>query len=43
MLVAIAGVWFSSWWGLAGVVLIVTGLFSFCPAYLPFNINTGAK
>jgi len=28
------------WWGLVGVGLLATGLFRFCPAYLPFGIKT---
>jgi hypothetical protein len=27
-------------WGWLGVVPIATGLFRFCPAYLPFGLNT---
>jgi hypothetical protein len=33
----------SSWWGLVGVVPIITSLVSFCPAYLPFNMSTLKK
>jgi hypothetical protein len=40
--IAILGVVFDSWWGLIGIVPLVTGIFAFCPSYLPFNINTGA-
>lgn len=29
-------------WGWLGVVPIATGLFRFCPAYLPFGLNTCA-
>lgn len=29
-------------WGWIGVLPIATGLFRFCPAYLPFGINTCA-
>lgn len=29
-------------WGWLGVVPIATGLFHFCPAYLPFGLNTCA-
>jgi hypothetical protein len=29
-------------WGYIGVVLLATGLFRFCPAYLPFGLNTCA-
>ena len=33
----------SSWWGLVGLVPIITSLVSFCPAYLPFNMSTLKK
>lgn len=35
-----AGVYFKSWWGAVGVVPILTGTFRWCPAYLPFGIDT---
>lgn len=35
-----AGIYFKSWWGLVGVVPILTATFRFCPAYLPFGLNT---
>lgn len=38
--VIILGVIFNSWFGLIGVVLLATSLFRFCPAYLPFSIDT---
>ena len=28
------------YWALIGIVPILTGTFRFCPAYLPFGINT---
>jgi hypothetical protein len=28
------------WWGLLGIPLLATGLFAWCPAYLPFHITT---
>jgi len=28
------------WWGLVGLLPLATGLFNFCPAYLPFGIST---
>jgi hypothetical protein len=31
------------WLGLIGVVLLVTGVFSFCPAYRLINLNTCGK
>lgn len=38
-----AGLYFQSWWGLVGIVPIVTGSIRFCPAYLPFNFSTCSK
>lgn len=35
-----AGIYFKSWWGLVGVVPILTATFRFCPGYLPFGLNT---
>ena len=30
-------------WGYVGVVPLATGLFRFCPAYLPFGVSTCPK
>ena len=35
-----AGYYFKSWWGLVGLVPIVTAIFRFCPAYLPRGVST---
>lgn len=43
LVIALLGVVFNSWWGLVGMIPLVTGLFAFCPAYFLLNINTGAK
>ncbi|MCE4563950.1 DUF2892 domain-containing protein [Maribellus sp. CM-23] len=43
LIVAIAGVIFDSWWGLIGIIPLATGLFKFCPLYLPFKISTTEK
>ncbi|WP_346859055.1 DUF2892 domain-containing protein [uncultured Draconibacterium sp.] len=40
LLIAIVGVVFDSWWGLVGIVPLATGLFKFCPLYLPLKIST---
>jgi len=34
------GIYFQSWWGLIGVVFIITAITGFCILYLPFGINT---
>ena len=31
------------WFGLIGFVPLLTGIFRFCPAYLPFGISTCKK
>ena len=38
-----AGAYFKSWWGAVGVVPILTGTFRWCPAYLPFGIDTSGR
>lgn len=43
LIVGILGVWFDSWWGLVGLVPIVTALFKWCPFYVPFKISTVKK
>ena len=30
------------WWGLIGLVPLATGVFRWCPAYVPFGINSCA-
>jgi hypothetical protein len=34
------GFYFKSWWGVIGLLLILTALMSWCPAYVPFKIST---
>lgn len=43
LVIALLGVVFDSWWGLVGIVPIATGLFRFCPLYVPFKISTDKK
>ncbi len=38
-----AGVVFNNWLGLIGIIPLVTGIFSFCPAYRIFSISTAKK
>jgi len=38
-----AGLVFQSWWGLIGLIPLATSLVGWCPAYVPFKINTGGK
>ena len=34
------GLYYQSWWGLVGLVPLLTGVLRICPAYLPFGIST---
>lgn len=34
------GIYAQSWWGAIGLVPLLTGLIGWCPAYLPFGLNS---
>ena len=34
------GAYFKSWWGLIGLLPLLTGLVSWCPLYLPLRLST---
>ncbi len=40
LLIGAAGLYFKSWWGLAGLLPLATALIRTCPLYLPFGIST---
>ena len=35
-----AGAYFQSGWGAIGIIPFLTGLFRWCPVYVPFGIKT---
>lgn len=35
-----AGYYFKTWWGLVGLLPLLTAFVAFCPAYVPFGLNT---
>jgi len=37
------GIYFKSWWGLVGLIPLLTSFVSFCPLYAPFKISTIKK
>jgi len=43
LVILVLGYIYSNWWGLVGLIPLLTGLFRWCPGYLPFKINTGKK
>ncbi len=38
-----AGIYFKSWWGLLGILPLITASISWCPVYVPFKISTIRK
>lgn len=40
VLIIAIGIYFQSWWGALGVILIATGLVNRCLLYKPFGIST---
>ena len=38
-----AGYAFKSWWGLVGLLPLLTATFRLCPAYLPFGLSTCSR
>ena len=41
--IAILGIVFDSWNGVIGIVPLATGLFAWCPLYVPFKLSTLKK
>lgn len=35
-----AGAYFRSWWGLVGLVPLLTAALGWCPAYVPLGLST---
>lgn len=40
VMIILFGIFFESWWGLIGLLPLLTGIFRFCPAYMPFGVST---
>lgn len=34
------GVYYQNWWGLLGLLPLLTATIGWCPAYLPFGLST---
>jgi len=39
-LVCMWGLHYETWWGLVGLLPVITGIAGFCPLYTLFHINT---
>lgn len=42
-IIIILGFYFKSWWGVVGIVPILTGLLNYCPAYSLIGVSTQKK
>lgn len=40
LVILVLGYIYSNWWGLIGLIPLLTGFFRWCPAYLPCKIST---
>ena len=40
IIIAVAGVYFKSWWGIVAIVPLITAFAGFCPLYKLLGINT---
>jgi len=40
VIIAAAGIYFKSWWGLLAIVPVATALINFCPIYRIFGLST---
>jgi len=43
LVIVVLGLVFESWWSLISVLLLLTGIFRFCPLYVPFGFTTIKK
>ena len=40
LIIIAAGVYYQSWWGVIGLMPLLTGIFRFCPLYTVLGVNT---
>ena len=40
VIVVALGIYYQSWWGVIGVILLLTSTISWCPLYVPFKLTT---
>lgn len=43
VVIILVGIFTQSWWGLIGIVPLVTGLINYCPVWSLFGISTQKK
>ncbi len=40
LVIVVLGIVFKSWWGLLGLIPVLTALIGWCPLYVPLKIST---
>lgn len=40
VIIGAAGIYFQSWWGLVGLIPLLTAFIGWCPLYAPFGLST---
>lgn len=40
VVILVVGLFAQSWWGLVGLIPLITGLVRWCPIYVPFKLST---
>jgi len=40
LVIITVGVFYESWWGIVGIVPLMTGLLNYCPLYCPLKLST---
>ena len=43
IVIIVVGYLYGSWWGLVGIIPILTSVVSFCPFYVPLKMSTIKK
>ncbi len=43
IIILVLGIIFKSWWGLLGVIPVITSFLNYCPLYCPLKISTIEK
>jgi len=43
LVILAVGLYFGSWWGWIGLIPLFTSMVAWCPAYVPFKIDTRGK
>ena len=43
LVILLLGLVYKNWWGLVGLIPLLTGIFRYCPLYVPFKMSTEIK